>query len=147
MYAGVHRWLASDIELATFLHARGLPVVHPSTDPPAGPHDVGGITIALWRYIEHNPSALVTPASLVSMLDALHAGMREFPGTLAADGPRADLERVLTLLSGRVDPGLLRLLAADVGHPVGPGVERLRGRVARPGGVGLRLRGDERQAG
>lgn len=110
---GVHRWQASDIELATFLHARGLPVVHPSTDPPAGPHDVGGITIALWRYVEHDPSALVEPASLVSLLDALHAGMREFPGTLAADGPRADLERVLTLLSGSVDPGLLRLLAAD----------------------------------
>lgn len=118
---GVHRWLASDIEPATFLHARGLPVVHPSTDPPAGPHDVGGITIALRRYVEHDPSALVEPASLVSLLGSLHAGMREFPGTLAADGPRADLERALTLLSGSVDPGLL---AAD-GSRLGAAVYRL----------------------
>ncbi|HEV7648907.1 MAG TPA: aminoglycoside phosphotransferase family protein [Actinophytocola sp.] len=110
---GVHRWLASDIELATYLHGRDLPVVRPATDPPAGPHDVGGITIALWRYVEHDPSALVGPASLVSMLAELHAAARDFPGTLAADGPRADLDRVLTFLSGSLDPGLSRLLAAD----------------------------------
>jgi hypothetical protein len=73
-------WLASDIELAGHPHDRGLPVVCPSTDPPAGPHDVGGITIALWRYLEHDPSAQVEPGLLVSMLGALHAAMRDFPG-------------------------------------------------------------------
>jgi hypothetical protein len=135
---GVHRWLASDIELATYLYGRGLPVVRPSADPPAGPHDVGGITIALWRYVEHDPSALVEPAELVSMLGSLHAALRDFPGTLAADGPRADLDRVLTYLSGSLDPGVSRRLAAD-GTRLGEAVHALPSQPlhgdAHPGNV------------
>ncbi len=112
---GVRRWLAADIELARFLAGRGLPVVRPSTDPPAGPHDVGGITVALWRYVEHDPSALVAPAELVAMLGTLHAALREFPGTLAADGPAADLDRMLAAIERDrlVDPGALRVLRAE----------------------------------
>jgi hypothetical protein len=108
---GVHRWLARDISLAAHLHDRGLPVARPSTDPPPGPYDVGGITIALWRYVPHDPSALVEPATLVAMLGSLHSALRDFPGQLA-DGPVADLGRMLDQLD--LDPGVLRLLRADV---------------------------------
>jgi hypothetical protein len=109
---GVHRWLARDISLAGFLAGRGLPVARPSTDPPPGPYEVGGITIALWRYVPHDPSALVEPAVLVEMLGSLHAALRDFPGPLA-DGPVADLDRALAALDGSLDPGVLRLLRAD----------------------------------
>jgi hypothetical protein len=112
---GVRRWLTCDIELATFLAARGLPVVQPSADPPAGPHDVGGITVALWRYTPHDPEALVGVAELVDMLGPLHGALRDFPGTLSPDGPAGDLSRVLAVLErdGVLDPGVLALLRAE----------------------------------
>ncbi len=108
---GVHRWLARDISLAAYLDDRGLPVARPSTDPPPGPYDVGSITIALWRYVPHDPSALVEPATLVAMLGSLHEALRDFPGPLA-DGPVADLGRMLAQVD--LDPGVLRLMRADL---------------------------------
>lgn len=112
---GVHKWLTGDIELASFLLSRGLPVVRPATDPPAGPHDVGGITVALWCHEQHEPGAVPQPAELVASLDELHAAMREFPGRLGADGPRGDLSRVLAALERErvVDAGMLARLRAE----------------------------------
>jgi Phosphotransferase enzyme family len=111
---GVHRWLTSDIALARYLDARGLPVVRPSDDPPAGPHDVDGITVALWQHVPHDPAATVAPAELVSILGKLHAALRDYPDPLA-DGPSADFVRVLALLerSRLVEPAVLARLRAD----------------------------------
>jgi hypothetical protein len=111
---GVGRWLAQDISLASYLSSRGVPVARPSDDPPAGPHEVDGITVALWRYVEHDPGAQVSPAELGSMLGSLHAALRSFPGPLA-DGPGADFPRVLAILERErlVEPAALARLRAD----------------------------------
>ncbi|MGH3763473.1 phosphotransferase [Actinophytocola sp.] len=137
---GVDRWLTGDIELASFLLSRGLPVTRPATDPPAGPYDVDGITVALWHYEKHDPARTPDPAGLVASLGELHAAMREFPGRLGADGPRGDLSRLLAILERDrlVDPGVLRLMRAE-GERLGERMSALPAQVvhgdAHPGNV------------
>jgi Phosphotransferase enzyme family len=97
---GVERWLASDIALATYLDGRGVPVVRPSVDPPAGPHRVNGLVVALWRYVPHDPAALPSPAEFAASLASLHEALWDYPAPLAADGPLADLSRAMPVLEG-----------------------------------------------
>jgi hypothetical protein len=86
-------WQARDIELARFLHSRGVPVVTPCTDPPAGPHQHDGWVLAFWRYVPHDPDRVLRPAEVAEALAELHAALREFPGELPAAGPFDDLGR------------------------------------------------------
>jgi aminoglycoside phosphotransferase (APT) family kinase protein len=124
----VHRWLASDISVAFFLAARGVPVVSPSTDPPPGPYSLSGTAVSLWHHVPHDPSSSVSPAELASLLGPLHAALRSYPVRPAGDGPLGDHRRALTVLERLrlLDPGVLRLLRAE-GERLGAEVYALPG--------------------
>ncbi|WP_425427398.1 hypothetical protein [Amycolatopsis sulphurea] len=40
-------WLARDVAVSTYLTERGVRVVSPTTDPPAGPHIAAGLPVTL----------------------------------------------------------------------------------------------------
>ncbi|RZQ61207.1 phosphotransferase enzyme family protein [Amycolatopsis suaedae] len=91
--------LARDVALCTFLAERGAPVVPPCSDPPAGPHLVDDLPVTLWRYVEHDPSALPEPALVGRSLAELHAVLRDYPGDLPANGPLTEVERIIGQLA------------------------------------------------
>ena len=115
--------LARDVDLAAFLAARGVPVVPPSTDPPAGPHRVGRRAVTFWRYVRHDPGAVPSPATVGRSLARLHTAIRAFPPSpanaerpgLPSDVPLAEVHRLLEVLSAdsELDAGTLARLRGD----------------------------------
>jgi hypothetical protein len=108
---GVAAWLARDIEITSYLSERGVPVVAPCVDPPAGPHQYGGHTLTFFEYVPHDPGYVCTPAEVGRLLGELHEALRDYPGELRTDGPIADLRHS----SGLVDDAEVERLAALVG--------------------------------
>ncbi|WP_245900496.1 aminoglycoside phosphotransferase family protein [Prauserella shujinwangii] len=92
-------WLDREVRLARHLADRGAPVVPPSTDPPPGPHLVSGLPVTFWRYVRHDPGRLPSPATVGRSLAELHEALRDYPGALPAEGPVAELRRMLDLLA------------------------------------------------
>lgn len=122
-------WQERDVAVSRFLTERGVRVVSPSTDPPAGPHFAEGLPVTLWHYTPHDPDHRYAPDVVARSLAEVHAALREYPGELPRRGPLDDLERFL----GRT--GL------DGAAP------RLRAEAARvaatlPDGAGQPLHGD-----
>lgn len=92
-------WQERDVAVSRFLTERGVRVVSPSTDPPAGPHFAAGLPVTLWHHTPHDPDHRYAPDIVARSLAQLHAALREYPGELPRRGPLADMERVL----GRYD--------------------------------------------
>lgn len=79
-----------DVDLAAYLHARGLPVVAPSTELPPGPHRIGGTICSFWVFheqLEQRPD----PGELRAGIAAMQAALRDYEGELTGLGPLADL--------------------------------------------------------
>jgi hypothetical protein len=95
---GVEDWVARDISISTYLASRGIPVVRPSVDPPAGPHHHNGRVLAFFEYVPHDRSYRPSPEVFGRQLAELHDALREYPGALPALGPVNDLRRGLDLL-------------------------------------------------
>ena len=95
---GVEEWVARDISISSYLASRGIPVVRPSVDPPAGPHHHNGRVLAFFEYVPHDESYRPAPEVLGRQLAELHDALRGYPGTLPALGPVNDLRRGLDLL-------------------------------------------------
>ncbi|MGW0178375.1 phosphotransferase [Nocardia sp. NPDC003345] len=95
---GVAAWLARDIDLARYLHTRGMPVAVPACDPPAGPHHHAGLDISFWQYIPHERGRVPSTEELAPALAELHTVLRGYPGELPADGPFGDITRLVDLL-------------------------------------------------
>ena len=73
--------LEREVAVASYLAVRRAPVVHPSDDPPAGPHrSESGPTVSLWRYYEHVEPRDVKAAALA--LRVVHDALAEYPGQL-----------------------------------------------------------------
>jgi hypothetical protein len=73
--------LEREVAVASYLAERQAPVVHPSDDPPAGPHESqSGPTVSLWRYYEHVKAKDVTAAA--AALRAVHTTLAGYPGDL-----------------------------------------------------------------
>ncbi|NIH85052.1 phosphotransferase [Amycolatopsis granulosa] len=85
----VHRSLAREVALSSFLETRDAPVVPPFESP--GPHVAGGLPVTLWRFTRHDPDHVFAPAVVAWSLAELHAALREFPDELAAPGPLAEV--------------------------------------------------------
>ena len=134
--APIADWLGLDIAVTTFLSDRGAPVVAPSRELPAGPHERDGFAISFWTYVEPDPDRTPTAADCSAMLPDLHDALRSYPGELPAlcanDIPRGleMLDRGATGLSG-TDVDLLRVSA-----------ERLRPLWEAPGDEAQPLHGD-----
>ncbi|MET8997758.1 phosphotransferase [Amycolatopsis sp. NPDC004169] len=115
-------WLARDVAVSRFLTDRGVLVVSPTTDPPAGPHFADGLPVTLWHHTLHDPGHRYTPEVVARSLADLHAALLEYPGELPRRGPLAELEGLLDRLD--LDPRLraeaARLEAALPDAPVRP---------------------------
>ncbi len=95
---GVEDWVARDISISSHAASRGIGVVRPSVDPPAGPHHHNGRVLAFFEYVPHDVSHRPSPSVVGRELAALHDALREYPGALPALGPVDDLRRGLDLL-------------------------------------------------
>jgi len=130
-------WLARDVELSRFLTERGVPVVSPSTDPPAGPHFSGGLPVTLWHYTRHDPDHRYSPAEIAKSLGRVHEALREYPGELPLRGPLDDIERIFARHGEAIGDALPRLRSEaariEAALPAGP-VQALHG-DAHPGNV------------
>ncbi|QFY06673.1 phosphotransferase [Nonomuraea phyllanthi] len=120
--------LRRELEVASYLHGQGVPVVPPSGLLPPGPHARDGILVSFWTHVEHDPGHQVSPETAGRALAELHDALRGFPGELPHLGPVLnEPPRLLELLDGHL-PGdvAARLRDAYAGL-----AERLAGRPAR----------------
>lgn len=137
---GVAAWLARDIEVSAYVAGRGVPVVPPSVDPPAGPHVRDGLVLTFFEYVPHDPDHHPVPAEVGRVLADLHDALREYPGVLPADGPIGDLWRILDMLEREriLADGELTALRAELSR-LAPEVQVLPGRAlhgdAHPGNL------------
>lgn len=72
--------LAKDVALAAYLSGRGVPVVPPSGELPAGPHAHAGRTVTFWTYVEHDRDHVWRPERMGPLLAELHTELRAYPG-------------------------------------------------------------------
>ena len=87
-------WQERDVAVSEFLTERGVLVVSPTTDPPAGPHFADGLPVTLWHHAPHDPDHRYAPEVVARSLAEVHAALREYPGELPRRGPLDDLGRI-----------------------------------------------------
>ncbi|MGW5722739.1 phosphotransferase [Amycolatopsis sp. NPDC003865] len=107
-------WQERDLAVSRFLTERGVRVVSPATDPPAGPHFADGLPVTLWNWTPHDPDHRYAPDVVARSLAEVHAALREYPGELPRRGPLEDLERIFARhdLDPRLPAEAARLAAA-----------------------------------
>lgn len=99
-------WLAREVAVARFLAASEVGVVPPWRD--AGPHDITGIDVSLWQWVEHH-QGIVTDADFGRSLGQLHAALAAYPGDAPPlVGPFTDIAAAMS----RSDDQLLHRAAA-----------------------------------
>ena len=104
-------YLEREVALVTWLASRGAPVMAPPDVMPPGPFLVDGWGIAAFRFTDHRPGTIASPAATLAALDELRGVLRTYPGKLPAYGPAAaDLDLALAfaleadiLAAGTVD--------------------------------------------
>lgn len=83
----IETWLAREISVVEFLTSRGVPVIPPSHDLPAIPHQHDGLFMTFWRYVQPVSDTLPDPKIIGQMLAELHAVLRDYPGDLPLLAP------------------------------------------------------------
>ncbi|WP_328618388.1 aminoglycoside phosphotransferase family protein [Amycolatopsis sp. NBC_00355] len=104
-------WLARDVAVSRFLTERGVLVVSPLADPPAGPHFADGLPVTLWHHTPHDPDHRYAPDVVARSLAEVHAALREYSGELPRRGPLDDLGRMLDRHGAAMDGAAPRLRA------------------------------------
>ncbi|WP_090068360.1 aminoglycoside phosphotransferase family protein [Lentzea flaviverrucosa] len=99
---------ARDLSVSSFLASRGVPVVTPSAELPAGPHVCDGFVLSFSTYVPHDPTARLSRQDVLKLLPDLHAELRLYEGRLPTRGPLDDVDNVLTYLDGLGVPDLAR---------------------------------------
>ncbi|SEG59556.1 Phosphotransferase enzyme family protein [Nonomuraea solani] len=107
--------LERELNVVSFLHGAGAPVVPPSDLLPAGPHVRDGVAVSFWAYAEHDPAHVVTPDVAGRMLAELHEALRAYPGELpylepVLNEPARLMESLDGVLDGVLDAGELARL-------------------------------------
>jgi hypothetical protein len=97
---------ARDLAVSSFLASRGVPVVTPSTELPAGPHTHDGFVLSFSTYVPHDPSVELSRPDVLKMLPELHAELRLYDGPLPVRGPLDDTDNTLAYLTAQGVPGL-----------------------------------------
>ena len=93
---GAH--FARDLAVSAFLGARGVPVVTPSAELPAGPHTADGFVLSFSTYVPHDPDVALSRADVLKLLPDLHAELRRYEGPLPTRGPLDDIDNTLAYL-------------------------------------------------
>jgi hypothetical protein len=124
-------YLARDVEIAEYLDKVGIPVVGPSRELPAGPHERDGHLITFWRYARLVDDQTHQPAEFGTLLADLHTALREFPGDLPTEPPLMVAEIVTHLHQPQA---VLDGLVADE--------QRVSAELAAEGGPVQALHGD-----
>jgi phosphotransferase family enzyme len=119
--AGIREWIERDMRVARHVAGRGVRAARPAVDPPAGPHEQDGFTLAFWDFVPHSPDAPVDPVAFAVELAALHEAMT---GLTLSDcrGPAGDLAAILPGLDvpGRLRAEALALASAMAQFPARP---------------------------
>ncbi|SDP23368.1 phosphotransferase [Lentzea jiangxiensis] len=102
---------ARDLSISAFLAARGVPVVTPSGDLPAGPHTFEGFVMSFSTYVPHESGARLPREDVLKLLPDLHAELRHYEGVLPTRGPLDDVDNVLAYLACCGVPDLDRFRA------------------------------------
>jgi hypothetical protein len=83
-------WLQRELDIASFLARRGVPVGEPSPEIPATTHAGGGGVMSFWRYLGPG-GAIPDEGTIGSMLRDLHDALRGYPGAVPALAPLRDV--------------------------------------------------------
>lgn len=132
----IEDWLRLEIDITTFLGARGAPVGTPSPELPPGPHTADGFALSFWTYLEPDPDRDVTAADCAAMLDDLHTVLRSYPGELPLLGA-SDIPRGMQRLEEAGD-----VLSPAETERVSAAAERLAPFLTQIGDHGQPLHGD-----
>ncbi|MFD9698508.1 phosphotransferase family protein [Lentzea sp. NPDC059081] len=98
--------LGRDLAVSAFLASRGVPVVTPSAELPAGPHAVDGFVFSFSTYVPHFPDVELSRPDVLKLLPDLHAELRLYDGPLPSRGPLDDVDNTLSYLEGVGVPDL-----------------------------------------
>jgi hypothetical protein len=74
-------WARTEIDAALFLAAAGAPIAPPATDVDPGPHEIDGLLVTFWAFVDHDP-ALADAAAAGSALRELHEAFAAYDGEL-----------------------------------------------------------------
>jgi hypothetical protein len=88
-------WLALDLDLAGYLAARSFPVVPPSREVPAGPHQYDDLALTFWEFVEHDRSYVAGAEEVGRFLRDLHTELRGYRGELRRLSPFAEIPQWL----------------------------------------------------
>jgi hypothetical protein len=95
--------LERELSVATYLAARGAPVIRPAPEVPSGPHRWQELTLTLWQYAEPTPGPL-TPAETAATIKVVHKALADFDATLP--GFMVELDDARRLLQPHRSPAL-----------------------------------------
>jgi hypothetical protein len=132
----IEDYLRTELDVTSYLAAKGAPVVTPSGELPAGPHTRDGFAITFWTYLEPDPDRTPTTQDCLAMLLDLHPLLRDYPNPVPAMGLR-DIAAGLKALDQT--HGVVTQEEAERLHTV---AERLGPFIADPGGDIQVLHGD-----
>ncbi|MFD4639612.1 phosphotransferase family protein [Lentzea sp. NPDC058436] len=97
---------ARDLSVSAFLDSRGVPVVTPSSELPAGPHVFDGFVLSFSTYVPHFADVELSRPDVLKLLPDLHAELRSYDGVLPSRGPMDDVDHTLAYLDGLGVPDL-----------------------------------------
>ncbi|HEX7304573.1 MAG TPA: phosphotransferase [Lentzea sp.] len=89
---------ARDLSVSAFLASRGMPVVTPSPELPAGPHVADGFVFSFSTHVPHFPDVELARPDVLKLLPDLHAELRLYDGSLPSRGPLDDIDNTLAYL-------------------------------------------------
>jgi hypothetical protein len=115
----IDQWMRLELDVTSFLAAKGAPVVAPSPELPPGPHRADGFAITFWTYLEADPDRTPTTADCAVML------------VDPSGWPRSSRIRPAPAAAARRRPSRQHRR-----HPRRPRVDGLRGRLPRPRRMG-----------
>jgi Ser/Thr protein kinase RdoA (MazF antagonist) len=114
------RWLALDLDMASYLSAHNFPVVPPSRALPAGPHHHDGLALTFWEYVDHDRNYIAAAQEVGPLLRELHAALRGYHRPLRHLSPFAEIPQWLDEVASwnndeveswnRVDPADIAIL-------------------------------------
>ena len=89
--------LQRELAVAEHLAERGAPVIAPARDVASGPHRWQALTVSLWQYAEPAAVGEVDQGEVAAALQAVHAALVDFPGSLPPFGLALEDARRLLL--------------------------------------------------
>jgi len=74
-------WARAEMDAARFLAAAGAPVAPPARDVDPGPHEIDGLLVTFWAFVDHDPALADATLAGRSLRD-LHVAFAPYEGEL-----------------------------------------------------------------